>query len=54
MRGAMLLGEVNLFCRDLTDGLHAAIADRTFADFRSATKDGWAKGDGGGVNCASV
>jgi len=46
MLGAMLLSEVNLFYyQDLMAGLRAAIAAGTFAEFRAATKDGWARGD---------
>jgi queuine tRNA-ribosyltransferase len=29
----------------LMAGIRAAIADGTFADFRPATRDGWARGD---------
>jgi queuine tRNA-ribosyltransferase len=46
MLGAMLLSEVNLFYfQDLMAGMRAAIAAGTFAEFRAATKDGWARGD---------
>ena len=46
MLGAMLLSEINLYYyQDLMAGMRAAIADGRFADFRAATKEGWARGD---------
>ncbi len=46
MLGAMLLSEINLYYyQDLMAGMRAAIAAGKFADFRAATKEGWARGD---------
>jgi queuine tRNA-ribosyltransferase len=46
MLGAMLLSEINLYYyQDLMQGIRAAIAAGRFADFRAATKEGWARGD---------
>jgi queuine tRNA-ribosyltransferase len=46
MLGAMLLSEINLYYyQDLMAGMRAAIAAGRFADFRAATKEGWARGD---------
>jgi queuine tRNA-ribosyltransferase len=45
MLGAMLLSEINLYYyQDLMQGIRAAIAAGRFAEFRAATKEGWAKG----------
>ncbi|HEY2135522.1 MAG TPA: tRNA guanosine(34) transglycosylase Tgt [Xanthobacteraceae bacterium] len=44
--GAMLLSLVNLFYyQDLMQGMRAAIAAGTFADFRTQTRADWARGD---------
>ena len=44
--GAMLLSEINIaYYQDLTRGMRAAIASGSFADFRSMTKENWARGD---------
>jgi queuine tRNA-ribosyltransferase len=44
--GGMLLSVVNLsYYQDLMQGMRAAIADGNFADFRSMTREGWARGD---------
>src|SRR5262249_14389902 len=46
MLGAMLLSVNNLsYSQDLMKGMRAAIAQRRFAEFYQATRDGWAKGD---------
>lgn len=44
--GGMLLSVVNLFYyQDLMQGMRAAIAAGTFADFRARTREAWARGD---------
>jgi queuine tRNA-ribosyltransferase len=44
--GAMLLSEINIaYYQELMRGIRAAIQDGSFADFRQATLDGWARGD---------
>jgi queuine tRNA-ribosyltransferase len=44
--GMMLLTWINLaYYQDLMAGMRAAIAQGRFADFKAATKEGWAKGD---------
>jgi queuine tRNA-ribosyltransferase len=44
--GGMLLSVVNLsYYQDLMQGMRAAIAGGNFADFRSMTREGWARGD---------
>jgi queuine tRNA-ribosyltransferase len=44
--GGMLLSVVNLsYYQDLMQGARAAIADGNFADFRSMTRESWARGD---------
>jgi queuine tRNA-ribosyltransferase len=44
--GGMLLSLVNLYYyQDLMQGMRAAIAARTFADFRALVREGWARGD---------
>ncbi len=46
MLGAILLTTVNLtYYQELMAGMRAAIAAGTFADFRAATEEGWARGD---------
>jgi queuine tRNA-ribosyltransferase len=46
MLGAMLLTAVNLsYYQELMAGMRAAIGEERFADFRGATKEGWARGD---------
>jgi queuine tRNA-ribosyltransferase len=46
MLGAMLLSEINLYYyQDLMQGIRAAIAAGQFAEFRAATREGWARGD---------
>jgi queuine tRNA-ribosyltransferase len=46
MLGAMLLTQVNLtYYQTLMDGIRTAISERRFADFKHATKEGWAAGD---------
>src|SRR5690606_33745305 len=44
--GAMLLSEINIaYFQSLMAGMREAIAAGRFADFRAATKAGWAAGD---------
>jgi len=44
--GGMLLSLVNLYYyQDLMQGMRAAITAGNFADFRSLTREGWARGD---------
>jgi queuine tRNA-ribosyltransferase len=44
--GAMLLSEINIaYYQSLMQGIRAAIADGTFAEFRERTRAGWAQGD---------
>ena len=44
--GAMLLSEINIaYYQSLMQGIRAAIAEGTFAEFRERTREGWAKGD---------
>ncbi len=44
--GMMLLTWINLaYYQDLMAGMRAAIAGGRFADFKAATKEGWARGD---------
>ena len=44
--GAMLLSEINVaYYQGLMQGMRAAIAAGTFADFRAQTKADWARGD---------
>jgi queuine tRNA-ribosyltransferase len=46
MLGAMLLSEINLYYyQDLMAGMRTAIEAGKFAQFRAATREGWAKGD---------
>jgi queuine tRNA-ribosyltransferase len=46
MLGAMLLTEINLFYfQDLMAGIRATIEAGQFEAFRSATREGWARGD---------
>jgi len=46
MLGAMLLSVVNLFYyQDLMQGIRAAIAAGTLADFAGMTREAWANGD---------
>ncbi|MGY6247294.1 tRNA guanosine(34) transglycosylase Tgt [Bosea thiooxidans] len=50
MLGKMLLTWVNLaYYQDLMAGLRAAIAAGRLADFIAETKEGWARGEGGGA-----
>jgi len=42
----MLLSEINIaYFQTLMNGIRNAITAGTFADFRAATKAGWAAGD---------
>ncbi|WP_445487821.1 tRNA guanosine(34) transglycosylase Tgt [Rhodopseudomonas sp. RCAM05734] len=44
--GAMLLSEINIaYYQSLMQGIRAAIANGTFAEFRERTRAGWAQGD---------
>ncbi|MBC7583654.1 tRNA guanosine(34) transglycosylase Tgt [Tardiphaga sp. vice352] len=44
--GAMLLSEINIaYYQSLMQGIRAAIAEGTFAEFRERTRAGWAQGD---------
>jgi queuine tRNA-ribosyltransferase len=44
--GAMLLSEINIaYYQSLMQGIRAAIANGTFAEFREKTREGWAQGD---------
>jgi queuine tRNA-ribosyltransferase len=44
--GAMLLSEINIaYYQSLMQGIRAAIAAGTFAEFRDRTRAGWAQGD---------
>jgi queuine tRNA-ribosyltransferase len=44
--GAMLLSQINLYYyQDLMCGMREAIEARRFAEFREATREGWARGD---------
>jgi queuine tRNA-ribosyltransferase len=44
--GAMLLSEINIaYYQSLMQGIRAAIAAGTFAEFRERTRAGWAQGD---------
>ncbi len=44
--GAMLLSEINIaYYQELMQGIRTAIAAGSFAEFRQATLDGWARGD---------
>ena len=44
--GMMLLTWINLaYYQDLMAGMHAAIAEGRFADFKAETKENWARGD---------
>jgi queuine tRNA-ribosyltransferase len=44
--GAMLLSEINIaYYQSLMQGIRAAIANGTFAEFRERTREGWAQGD---------
>ena len=46
MLGAVLLSTINLaYYQELMAGMRAAIADRRFADFQTATKAQWEQGD---------
>jgi queuine tRNA-ribosyltransferase len=46
MLGAMLLSEINLaYYQELMAGMRAAIGEGRFADFRSATREAWERGD---------
>ncbi len=46
MLGSMLISAINVaYYQTLMAGMRAAIAAGTFADFRAATKEGWARGD---------
>ena len=46
MLGAMLLSEINLaYYQDLMAGMRAAIRGGSFADFRMAMREAWARGD---------
>ncbi len=46
MLGAMLITWVNLaYYQSLMAGARAAIAERRFADYAAATREGWARGD---------
>ena len=42
----MLLSEINVaYYQQLMQGMRAAIASGTFADFKNETRAGWARGD---------
>jgi queuine tRNA-ribosyltransferase len=46
MLGAILLTTINLgYYQELMAGMRAAVAAANFADFRAATREGWARGD---------
>ena len=46
MLGAMLLSEINLaYYQELMAGMRAAIGEGRFTEFRTATREGWERGD---------